>query len=656
MRHKANKCGSIPIHNWIFDNIMDAVLFMDQNGMILDFNQASKELLHLDIDQKPEITNYLCLDSLTPTEGKEQLVKTNENPERLILAKSIFIDDQICLVIREGGLKANKDTLHYSFNNLMNGPYEGVVMHDGEKIVDCDQAFASLSGYNRSELLGQSILDLIHPNDHQKMIKSIQSTHNAPYTVKGIRKDDSVIYTEIVPETLQIEENSMRIAVVRNITERIENEKQIEFMAYYDELTDLPNRNYFQKVLKDEIKAAELSSRQLAVHFIDLDYFKHINDTLGYQFGDQLLKSCADRLKKLLLEDVFIARMTGDEFLVLQRNIGSEEDAKAFAQKLIKYFKQPLNVDGYEIYTSISVGISLYPDLAQTPSDLIKQADTAMNLTKERNKNDYQVFKKSLTEGFKERLHLETELHKALKNKDFELYFQPQIDIKQDEIIGLEALCRWNHIDKGIIPPNQFIPLAEQTGLIVELGDWVIREACRQNKMWQDMGFPKVKVSVNLSAKQFLQRDLVSNIAEILANTGLESEYLELEITESMAMTNEKYIIETLKGFQTLGVNVALDDFGTGYSSLKYLSQFPLSKLKIDRLFIQNRTEQNIAIVKTIIHLSHSLNLKVIAEGVENEEDLMFLNNENCDEVQGFYFSKPLPVSEVNGFFNKKLS
>ncbi|MDQ0350419.1 diguanylate cyclase (GGDEF)-like protein [Alkalibacillus filiformis] len=402
------------------------------------------------------------------------------------------------------------------------------------------------------------------------------------------------------------------------------------------------------------MKNSEESGEQLAVHFIDVDYFKHINDTLGYQVGDSLLRGCASRLKQILREDLFIARMTSDEFLVLQRKVSSEQDVCSLAQQVIEQFRKPLMVDGYEIYTTVSIGISLYPQSsAATASELIEHADSAMHVIKEESRNDYKIFKQSLKEGFKERLKLETELHKAIKSGDFELHFQPQYELESQEIIGFEALCRWPHKEMGDISPDQFIPIAEKTGLILDIGDWVIYEACRLNKKWQDEDLPKVKVSVNLSARQFLQRHLVSRVSEILEETGLEPQYLELEITESMAMSNERYIIDTLHDFDELGVKVALDDFGTGYSSLKYLSQFPLSKIKIDRMFIQNQTKQNIAIVKTIIHLSHALNLKVIAEGVEKEGDLHFLLGEKCDQVQGFYFSKPMPESEIETFLNE---
>lgn len=646
---KSVKHSKLPIHNWIFQQMTDAILFVDRDGLIIAANDAAVELLQInDLNSKVYYEDYLDLQVLSKPNSKEILIRTRNKPEKLILMRSKQIDDYVCVMLREGGLKVAQESIRSSLNQLLDGPYEGIIMHDNGKIVDCDLAFSSMTGYDRSELIGRTILSLIHPKDKRIILRTLFDKENTTYTVRGMRKDGQMIYVEFVTDVVKHRNGEFTIAVVRNVTERIENEKQIEFMAYYDELTDIPNRNYFVKTLKNEIKNTK---NKFAVHFVDLDHFKHINDTFGYHFGDQLLKACADRLKNLLIENVFIARMTGDEFLILQRNIKDEEEATQFAEKLIEMFKSPINVDGYEIYTSLSIGISIYPDYGKEPDDLIKQADSAMYVIKKDNRNNYKVYRPSFTEGFRERLELENELHRAIKDKDFELYFQPQIDIKTNKIIGLEALCRWNHPVRGIISPGEFIPIAEKTGLIVELGDWVLREACRQNKEWQDMGLPKVKVSVNLSAKQVIQRDLISQVKEILNETSLEPKYLELEITESVAMTNEKYIFETLKDIQQLGVNIALDDFGTGYSSLRYISQFPLSKLKIDRVFIQNRTAQNEAIVKTIIHLSHSLNLRVSAEGVEREEDLLFLHQQNCDEVQGFYFSKPVPKSEVKKLF-----
>ncbi|WP_343781810.1 EAL domain-containing protein [Alkalibacillus silvisoli] len=644
----------LPIHEWLLENVSDALIFENKEGYVVAGNQKALELLQIRLqDKRVKVIDYINFEAVVKKTDHDNLVWTKTIPEKLIIMNRRQIGNLNCYIIREGGLKEKKDSLIYTLNHARNGPFEGIIMHDRGQIIDCDYAFCSMLGYKRADLVGKSIFDLVHQDDHNILSTNMtEGQHDSPYPLRGYKSDGSVIYAEVLPEPVQEEDYGLRIAIVRNITERVENEKQIEFMAYYDQLTDLPNRNYFQIVVEDELNNAKQNEEYLAVHFIDIDYFKHINDTLGYQVGDSLLRSCASRLKQLLYEDLFIARMTSDEFLVLQRNVKSEEDVKALAKKIIDLFRNPVKIDGYEIYTTVSVGISLYPESATTTSQLIEHADSAMHVIKEESRNDFQLFKHSLKKGFKERLRLETELHKAIKEDNFELHFQPQYDLQSNEITGFEALCRWNHEEMGYIPPDRFIPLAEKTGLILEIGDWVIYEACRQNKLWQNEGLEKVKVSVNLSAKQFLQRNLVERVSEILEETGLESKYLELEITESIAMSNERYIIDTLKEFRELGVQVALDDFGTGYSSLKYLSQFPLSKIKIDRTFIQNQNKQNIAIVKTIIHLSHALNLKVIAEGVENEKDLTFLVNERCDEVQGFYFSKPLPANEVLGFVN----
>ncbi|WP_051189000.1 EAL domain-containing protein [Halalkalibacillus halophilus] len=645
----------IPVNEWLYQNASDAIIFVDAESQIISANQAASQLLNFNqTTSSIDANDYLDLKVLTKHSNTEVLVRTKHTPEKLVIMMGKQIEEYMCIVLREGGLKEKKDSLLYTLNHVRNGPYEGIIMHDKGNILDCDYAFSTMMGYTREELIGTSIFKLVHEDDHNYLYKNLNiDKHESPYPLRGFKKDGTVIYAEILPEPVHESEKNLRVAIVRNITERVENEKQIEFMAYFDELTDLPNRNYFQKVLEDELNKDpnKECNKKLAVHSIDLDYFKHINDTLGYEFGDQLLNSCAKRLKLLLVDDIFLARMDSDSFIILQRNVTSSEEAERFAEKLLELFRSPQNINGFEIYCSASVGISVYPDNSKDSLELIEHADSAMNVIKKESRNNYKMYHPDLKNGFKELLKLETELHKAIERKDFELHFQPQYDIHSHEIIGFEALCRWNHSELGQIPPDQFIPLAEKTGLILELGEWVLREACKLNKQWHEEGLPPVKVCVNLSVKQFLQGDLVNKVDEILKEQKLEPKFLELEITESIAMSNEKYIIETLNQFKKLGVNVALDDFGTGYSSLQYLSQFPLSKIKIDRHFIQNQTVQNNAIVKSIIHLSHALNLKVIAEGVEQELDLEFLLSEACDEVQGFYFSKPVPSNLVKDFF-----
>ncbi len=651
---KIEKELQLTMNEWLLDQSADAVLFIDMEGRILAANDTAVQFFHLTDDRQSFVEEYLFIEEHFTTESKEIVLTTKVEPAQDVLVKSMEMDGLICLVIKNSQFNEKEGLLSALYEKVEDGPSEGIILHDHGTIVDCDFAFASMLGYERNELIGVSILKLIHPQDRDKLLFNTQVANPTPYSIRGIRKDGKMVYGEILPEKISQNDKNLRISVVRNVTERVLNEKKIEFMAYYDELTDLPNRNYFQKVIQDEIGHLKNKQQKVAVHLIDIDYFKQINDTMGYHFGDLLLQACASRLKHLLMEDVFIARMTSDEFVIMQRNVTSNEEIEQFARKMIDLFKKPLIVDEYEIFSTVSVGISIYPDLANTTNELLKQADAAMHACKKDQLNGYKFYKPSITKGFKERLALETELHKAIQQQDFELHYQPQIDIQTEQIIGFEALCRWNHPERGFIPPTDFIPLAEKTGLILELGEWVLYEACRQNKAWQDMGLPKVKVSVNLSAKQFITNNLVGQVKRILQETGLEPEYLELEITESMAMANEDYIIETLTAFQELGVKVALDDFGTGYSSLRYLSQFPLSKIKIDRVFIQDHTQQNAAIVKTIISLSRALNLRVIAEGVERKQDMELLLREKCDEVQGYYFSKPLPAVQVMDIFKTK--
>ncbi|MET3681957.1 diguanylate cyclase (GGDEF)-like protein/PAS domain S-box-containing protein [Alkalibacillus flavidus] len=645
---------TLPINEWIFDNVSDAMIFVDHDDQIVAANHHAEQMLNINEEANTyHVDDYIDRHGIMEHWEDEQLIWTKQQPVDLAIMKEEWIGDLTCYTLKDGWLKGKKDSLIYRLKHARKSPYEGVLMHDRGQLIDCDYAFASMLGYKRSEMIGMSIFSLVHHDDRESLANQMrQEQHDSPYQVRAYKKNGEPIYAEVLSEQLREGSNNIRVAIVRNITERIENEQQIEFMAYYDQLTNLPNRNYFQMAVKNEINHMEMKNQRFAVYFIDIDYFKHINDTLGYQVGDQLLKGCATRLKQLLSDDVFIARMVSDEFLLLQRHVTDDESIDNLAKQIIDKFRNPLNINGYDIYTTVSIGVSIYPDSATEPSELIENADSAMYVIKEEGRNEYQVFRHSLKEGVKEQMQLETELHKALQHQDFELFFQPQYDLKTNRITGFEALCRWFHDDLGVIPPDRFIPLAEKTGLILELGDWVIYEACRQNKLWQDQGMPKVKVSVNLSAKQFLRRQLVDRVRHILDETGLEPQYLEIEITETMAMSNERYIIDTLHQFEKLGVQVALDDFGTGYSSLQYLSQFPLNKIKIDRSFIQNQSKQNVAIVKSIIHLSHALNLKVIAEGVETEDDLKFLLTEQCDEVQGFYFSKPIPAQSVQGFID----
>ena len=420
-----------------------------------------------------------------------------------------------------------------------------------------------------------------------------------------------------------------------------------EHIAYHDQLTGLPNRYLFHDRLSDALALAKQNNQKLAILFLNLNRFKVINDSMGHEMGDQLLKEISERLKECLSEKDTLARYAGDEFICLLPDLEKEE-VEQFAKKLLDVLSCPVPLNQYELFITPSIGISLYPSDGQTIEELVKHADSAMYYVKNHGKNNYKFYHSNLDSSLHEQLELEMNLYKALERSELTLHYQPQIELSSGKMIGTEALIRWEHPQKGIITPTEFIPIAEETGLIIPIGEWVLRSACSQNKAWQNAGLPPMVVSVNLSARQFYQSNLVEVISQILRETELEAQYLELEITESIAMGANR-TISTLTKLKELGVKISLDDFGTGYSSLHYLKRFPLDRLKIDQSFVREcMVDSNDAtIVKTIISMAHNMKLKVIAEGVETKEQLTFLQQHLCNEAQGFFFSQPLTVHEL---------
>ncbi|MEN1967055.1 EAL domain-containing protein [Lentibacillus sp. N15] len=643
------------IHHQLLPHLQEALLFVDEEGEILDGNDAAYSLLMIEKEKRQQrINDYLDFSLLQKKDQMHLLMEQRNQFGKLLEVSSIRSDNGVyCLILKSLSLQDKTAVVKKYINQLIYASAEGMVMYDDQRIIDCDLTFANMFGYEPEAIKQLHISQLLDSKSAYQLTQIIHRNPEKPYELTALRKDGSVFYIELMGHPYNNQGDIIRVAIVKDISDRIKNEKRMEYMAYYDELTDLPNRNFFNKVLTEAIDQAKNHRERLAVYFIDLNYFKEINDTLGYAFGDKLLQACGERFKAFLQMDTFIARMSGDEFLILKRDMKGTESATTLAESLIAEFEKPIKIDGYEVFISISIGISIYPENGKTTNDLIKHADSAMYVIKERHCNNYKLFDSSISEDFKAMFTMETELRQALKNGQFELHYQPQKNLKTGKIVGFEALLRWKHPRRGYIPPDEFIPLAEKTGLIIGIGDWVLEKACRQNKAWQDAGFESVIVSVNLSVKQFNQTILVEKIEEILKKTGLNPNYLELEITESMAMSNEIFILEMLNRLRGLGVQVSIDDFGTGYSSLKYLSIFPITKLKIDKMFMDDNQKQNQAIVKSIIRMSHSLDMKVIAEGVETIEQLTFLEQEKCDEMQGFYFSKPLPPQEMARLLSK---
>ncbi len=446
------------------------------------------------------------------------------------------------------------------------------------------------------------------------------------------------------------------IALVRDITERQRAEERIRVLAYYDSLTDLPNRELFQDRLERVLVEAERRKRLVAVLFLDLDNFKRINDTLGHRVGDLLLQSVADRLRdsvrksdsvaRLSEDDLngTVARLGGDEFTALLSDIRSAEDASRVAQRILDNLSKSFKPEALEVFVTTSIGIAVYPFDGLDKDTLLKHADTAMYCAKDQGKNNYQFYSRSMNATAFERLSLESKLRKALDREEFVLYYQPQLDLNSGQIIGTEALIRWQDPDLGLVSPAEFIPVAEETGLIVPIGQWVLETACRQNKVWHDAGFLHLRLSVNLSGRQFKQEDLTESVLHALRGSGLNPRFLELEITESILMHDTPTITAALQALKEAGLRLAMDDFGTGYSSLSYLKRFPLDTLKIDRSFVTDSTmdPESAAITIAIIMMAHSLELDVVAEGVETEEQLGFLREHGCDVMQGYLLSRPL--------------
>lgn len=424
--------------------------------------------------------------------------------------------------------------------------------------------------------------------------------------------------------------------------------EELNYLSYYDVLTDLPNRSLFEDRLSQALSQANFNHQNLAILLLSLNRFKDIYDALGQTLGNQLLQDVARQLKNYLLKGVTIAKFEGDEFAILLTQINNTEEIVEFTNNLKEALNLPFVIENNEIFITFNLGISLFPTDGNDAQTLLKNAGVALSRSKEEGRNNYQFYTTDMNILAVKRLEMEISLRRALERKEFEVYYQPKLCTKTRKIVGMEALVRWHHPTLGFISPAEFIPLAEETGLILPLGEWVLRTACYQIKLWNEQGFPLLKVSVNLSAYQFQQQNLLETISKIIEETKIDPNYLELEMTESSIMKNETSAVTILHQLKEAGIKISIDDFGTGYSSLSHLKKLPLDVLKIDKSFVQDMTvsPDDASLVMTIITLAHNLGLKVIAEGVETEEQLRFLHLLRCDEWQGFLYSKPVPADQ----------
>ncbi len=552
--------------------------------------------------------------------------------------------------------KRAQDALRESeakFRTLADTAPAAIFIYQGSQFLYANEATAAISGYSREEFLAlPSFWEILHPEHRDEVEQrgiARQQGQDVPnrYEIRIVRKDGEERWLDYSAGVVEYGRKPAVMGTAFDITERKRAEAQIASLAYHDTLTGLPNRLLFNDRLAQAILQAQRRGRRLGVLFLDLDRFKVINDSLGHSVGDKLLQALARRIAITIRGEDTVARLGGDEFTLLLPNVGHAEDASLVAEKLLESVRRPVRIDSSELFISASVGISLFPDDGGDPETLVKNADTAMYRAKELGRDNFQLYAAAMNATAVERLAMETSFRKALAREELVLYYQPILDLKSGEPVGVEALLRWNRPGIGLVSPLDFIPMAEATGLILPVGPWLLKTACARVKRWHQHR-PGLRLAVNLSARQFQQADLAGRVQRAVRAADFPVECLDLEITESWAMQNADAAILTLRELKALGISLSIDDFGIGYSSLSYLKRFPIDNLKIDRSFIHDLTNDpdDAAIVKAVIALGHSLKLKVVAEGVETEEQREFLASHDCDLAQGYLFGPPLPADE----------
>ncbi|MCM2345309.1 putative bifunctional diguanylate cyclase/phosphodiesterase [Acidovorax soli] len=521
---------------------------------------------------------------------------------------------------------------------------EAIVFHRDGFIIDGNDALTRLTGYSLQEVLGLSIFSFISHEWRAAAHEYTRTGREDPYEITIRHKDGHAIPVEVVGKTMPHLHADYRIVVVRDITARKEAQERETFLALHDALTRLPNRRFLMEQLGKLLPMARRRTSPVAVLFINLDHFKTVNDSLGHHAGDQLLCDVAERLRQSVRDTDLVARLGGDEFVAVLTDIHTPNDAAMVADKLLEAMRSTFTVGLLPLTMSPSIGISVFPGDDTTAEGLLRCADNAMYHAKESGRGNRQFYRPGMDVRATDVLHQERLLREAIATNAFVLHYQPQICLADGSLQGFEALVRWRHPERGLVGPDEFITFAESRGLITPIGRWVMHEACRQLKAWQDEGLARVPVAVNLSALEFRQRDVAGEIAAVLHATGLPPRFLEIELTESVLMHHTGQVRETLQAIKTLGVGVTIDDFGTGYSSLAYLKRYPIDKLKIDRSFVKDtpHSADDVAIVTAIVQLGHSLQLQTVAEGVETAEQQDLLRRLGCDLAQGFLVSAPL--------------
>jgi len=668
-------------HASLIDLAPDMIAICTFDGAIETLNPAGCALLGLTVEQAQgaSLCNYVHADYLKLlddgfsglTRGQRRssmkMLTSDRREVDVEVAATVYGEPQgdaprqIMLVARDVTEK-NRVMREISereefLRSIMDTTVDGLVTINEMGIIEtANPAAERIFDYRSGGLSGEKIASLIpdargrRQSDSQTVLRSLENAQGSATgrEVTGLRREGSTFPLEVSLSDFVLRDRTHYIAVMRDITERKRAEDKLKFLATRDPLTHLPNRYLFNERLLEATQSTDKSGSKTAVLFIDLDNFKHINDAMGHSAGDVVLQLAGKRLESCVRGRDMVARLSGDEFTVILEDVREEGEVEAVATRMLRQLSQPFHVDGKELYTSGSIGVIVYPDNCENVNDLLKNVYTASHHAKKQGRNNFQFYSSTLSANALRRMSIEHGLRHALENDEFHIAYQAKVDLSTGRIIGAEALARWDNPDLGPVSPVEFVPVAEETGLIVPIGDWILETACREAKIWFDKGLEHVSVAVNLSVRQFQQGALAERVDEVLKLTGLPSRCLDLELTESMLVENAEETVRVLKELKALGVSLSIDDFGTGYSSLSYLTKFPLDALKVDRSFVTSLPDNPDAVTmaKAIVNMAKNLGLKVIAEGVENERQSTFLHGLGSDIGQGYLFSRPIPFED----------
>ncbi len=619
-----------------------------KDGTIFPIEIAVTEMMH----GTQRLFTGIVRDITERKKAEEELQKANDELEMRVEERTLELTEEI-------GVRRQAESRLRLAGEVIDNLSEAVIIVD-EKFMttSVNPAFSEITGYNSGDVIGK------HPPFYVAMKKDKSLLDRMWQEIKNkgrwekelwIKHKNGKDYAERISVSAITNEAgkvTQYAAVISDITKRKQDEERIHYQANFDPLTGLPNRAMFHDRLNHALPTMIRANRKLALMFIDLDGFKLINDTLGHDVGDLLLKEASVRLLGCVREGDTVARLGGDEFTVIMPNLVDPRHAPLVGQRVLDALVKPFHMKGHEAFVSGSIGITIFPDDATEAGDLLKNADAAMYSAKDKGKSNFQFFTNDLNEEVKERAALKNGLNKALEKNELQLHYQPKLDTKSGQIMGVEALMRWNSPELGFVSPARFIPVMEETGVVVEAGEWALRTACKQHRKWLDEGLPSIRVAVNLSARQLRDGLFVSIVKNVMDETGIKPDGLEIEITESMLMEDAAKAVVALRELHDMGIHIAMDDFGTGYSSLSYLKRFPIDTIKIDRSFVMDITTSpdDAEIIRTIIIMGKTLNRKVVAEGVETEDQLVMLEKYECDEIQGYFFSRPLPADESTRF------